>query len=198
MGKVLFMRKGETHTEPKPGLPSGYTKLAYIQSTGTQYNDMGISVPHASSRVVIEFAPMEVSADNPISGYAYPTWSWDTNLAFVSGSKILVANTYGPVVANGVFYKFEYTSTYYRINDGEKVAMTNRSYVDGYNNTVSFAGGKYGKNKIRHYQLYNGDTLVRDCVPCINPSGTVGLFDMVERKFYGNSGTGVFIGSEVA
>ena len=42
MGKVLFMRKGETHTAPTKGLPSGFTKLAYIQSSGTQYVDTGV------------------------------------------------------------------------------------------------------------------------------------------------------------
>ena len=44
MGKCLFMRKGDTHTPPGSILPSGYTELAYIQSSGTQYVDSGITI----------------------------------------------------------------------------------------------------------------------------------------------------------
>ena len=38
---------------------------------------------------------------------------------------------------------------------------------------------------------YNGDIKL-DFVPCINPSGTVGLYDLVNGEFYGNAGTGTF------
>ena len=47
-------------------------------------------------------------------------------------------------------------------------------------------------------QIYDNGTLVRDFVPCINGSGEVGLYDLVGKQFYGNAGTGVFTGSEVA
>jgi hypothetical protein len=168
------------------------TFVEYIESTGTQYIDTGISVPHASGKTVIEFAPMEISADNPIVGYTYPSWSWDTNLAFVSNSKILLANTYGPVVEKDVFYKLEYTTGYYKINDGSPVTLASGNYTDGYNNTISFASGKYGKNKIKSYKLYNNDILVRDLVPCIIPSGEAGMYDRVNGVFYNNAGTGSF------
>ena len=48
--------------------------------------------------------------------------------------------------------------------------------------------------------LFNADngTLIRDFVPCLSDTDGVGLFDLVESKFYGNAGTGSFIGSEVA
>ncbi len=173
-------------------LPKGYTLIEYIETTGTQYIDTGIAVPHSTGRTIIEFAPMEVSADNPIAGYKYFSWSWDTNLAFVGSSRILVANTYGPSVVRDVFYKLEYTIQYYRINDGDSVSLAVRSYTDGYNNTVSYASGKCGYNKIKSYKLYNGDTLVRDLIPCINANGEVGMWDDANSGFYGSSGTGVF------
>lgn len=174
-------------------LPTGYKELEYIETTGTQYIDTGISVPHANAKTIIEFAPMEVTADNPIAGFAYPSWNWNTNLVFVSNSKILVANTYGPTVARDVFYKFEYSVRYYRINDGDEVSLSMAFYKDGYNNTVSYASGKYGKNKIKSYKLFNSETLVRDLIPCINPSGAVGMYDLANGVFYGNAGTGEFV-----
>lgn len=49
------------------------------------------------------------------------------------------------------------------------------------------------KAKLYSAQIYNGASLplIRDFVPCINPSGAVGLYDLVGAKFYGNAGTGV-------
>lgn len=41
-------------------------------------------------------------------------------------------------------------------------------------------------------QIDVGAARSRDFVPCINPSGAVGLYDLVSGTFYGNAGTGVF------
>lgn len=176
------------------GLPSGYTQLSYIESTGTQYINTGISVPHASEKTIIEFAPMDVGNDNAIAGHAAPEWSWATNVSMVLNSNILVGNTTVPSVGLDTFCKFEYTSAYAKINDGTAVTLTIQSstYTDGYNNTLFYASTKYGKHKVRSYKLYNGSTLVRDLVPCKNPSGTIGMYDMVNGVFYGNAGTGTF------
>ncbi len=42
-------------------------------------------------------------------------------------------------------------------------------------------------------KMYRKGALVRDFVPCKNASGTVGLYDLVQSKFYTNAGTGAFI-----
>ena len=62
------------------------------------------------------------------------------------------------------------------------------------------AGSAIQKTNAKLYscQIYDNDVLVRDFVPCINASGEIGLYDSVGKKFYGNAGTGVFTGSEVA
>ena len=41
--------------------------------------------------------------------------------------------------------------------------------------------------------MYDSDILVRDYVPVTNASGTAGLYDLVNNKFYGNSGSGSFL-----
>lgn len=177
-------------------LPSGYTQVEYIESTGTQYIDTGISVPCNSEKIIVEFAPMEDTAsnDNPLTGHAAPAWSWDANLAFVLNERLWTANTgYGlAVIERGTFYKFEYTSSYCMVNDANSQELSARTYTDGYNNTLCYASTKYGKHKIKSYKLYNGSTLVRDLVPCINASGEAGMYDLVGNQFYGNAGTGVF------
>lgn len=50
-----------------------------------------------------------------------------------------------------------------------------------------------GQGKLYSCKVYNAASAVlRDFVPCINPSGTVGLYDLLEGKFYANKGTGAF------
>lgn len=41
-------------------------------------------------------------------------------------------------------------------------------------------------------KIYDNGTLIRDFVPCINPSGVVGFYDKANGRFYGNSGSGSF------
>ena len=62
MGRVLFMRKGETHTAPAKGLPSGFTKLVYIQSSGTQFIDTGFK-PNQNTTIAAEFVVLDASND---------------------------------------------------------------------------------------------------------------------------------------
>ena len=57
---------------------------------------------------------------------------------------------------------------------------------------------EYSKSKIYYCKIYNNGILVRDFVPCIKDDGEVGLYDLIGKQFYGNAGTGVFTGSEVA
>lgn len=49
------------------------------------------------------------------------------------------------------------------------------------------------KYKLYSARLYSTPTsLQRDFVPCIDPSGVIGLYDLVYGKFYANANTGTF------
>ena len=39
-------------------------------------------------------------------------------------------------------------------------------------------------------EIYDNGTLIRSFIPCKNPSGTIGLYDIVNSKFYTNVGSG--------
>jgi hypothetical protein len=49
------------------------------------------------------------------------------------------------------------------------------------------------QGKIYSCRIYDSGVIVRDFVPCVNPNGDVGLYDVANDKFYGNAGTGKFI-----
>ena len=208
MGKVLYMRKGEMHTKPF-ALPSGYTLLAYIQSSGTQYVDT-LFAPNQDTRVVADVQMMsEVSsgganeifgARTSASSKAYAV-QWNTtgdmfqhfynagydNLDFGNFSERQIVETNKNVLLiNGVTHERPYAE--FQCDYTLYLCAVNQE------NAAKF----FSAMRVYSCQIYDNGTLVRDFVPCINASGEVGLYDLVGKKFYGNAGTGTFTGSEVA
>ena len=50
--------------------------------------------------------------------------------------------------------------------------------------------------KLYSCQIYDNGTPVRNFIPCKNPSGVVGLYDLVDGKFYTNAVAGNFTAGE--
>lgn len=209
MGKCLFMRKGEAHTAPDSRLPSGYTELAYIQSSGTQYINTGFK-QNQNSRVVMHVKPVSITAnawafegrtaaDKNKKGvfFFYSTGSlWNADYYDGSGRKSFSG------ISSTADLNIDYDKNTCTIN-GVSVNFTAKTFKSDFNITLLACntGGTVAGHlsaKLYSCQIYDNGTLVRDFKPCISASGEVGLFDMVNRQFYGNAGTGVFTGSEVA
>ena len=181
-------------------LPSGYKRLEYIQSTGTQYIDTGI-VPKNNTRV---------DADCDITygtGWIMILGSYDPNKYFswwANEAKIYAYYGSQNKSGNGA------TGKQTMIANGSKWSASANSFVFSYESfiapstmylfSVHNGGSSYANASMKLYacQIYDDGTLVRDFVPCINASGEVGLYDLVGQQFYGNAGTGTFTGSEVA
>ena len=200
MGKVLYLRKGETHTAPNRGLPSGYTPLAYIESSGTQFIDTGIKAKN-DTKVIAECDITYGTAWVMILG-SYDTgsyFSWWANAAKIyayygsqnkSGNGATGKQT---MIANGS--KWSASANSFVFSDASFTAPSTMYLFSVHNGGSSYANASM---KLYACQIYDDGTLVRDFVPCINASGEVGLYDLVGKQFYGNAGTGTFTGSEVA
>lgn len=53
--------------------------------------------------------------------------------------------------------------------------------------------GNNAKMTLHNCKIHSGDVLIRDFIPAERDSdGEVGLYDMVNKKFYTNAGTGIF------
>ena len=207
MGRCLFMRKGNLHTPPYTRLPYGYTELAYIQSSGTQYIDTGFK-HNQNTRVV-----MDVQVTTASSA---PMWLFEGRISNASAAKSLF-------LVDGTTWNTDYNSYKNRVSfsgigatnrlsvdynknaltiNGSKKTWTEETFQSTYNLVIFAAntGGKisgYISAKLYSCQIYDNDVLIRDFVPCITASGEVGLFDIVGKQFYGNAGTGAFVGFEV-
>ena len=184
-------------------LPSGYTKLEYIESSGTQYIDTGVSsFPAQSTRVILDVDWLSglgcyfgcstsymwyVSAtQDTLIRSGYMNKSSKADISTVIGRYIVDKNgTYTNV--NGVH--ISHPSASVTISASIYLLACNTS--SGVSNIADAA-------RIYSCKIYSGSALIRQFVPCKNSSGEVGLYDEVNDVFHGNAGTGVFIaGPEV-
>lgn len=210
MGICMFMRKGSVHTKPGSRLPSGYTELEYIESTGEQYIDTEVT-PNQDTGVSIDFQMSVISGWKSIYGArktnanvdSYQLWHTGTAFGFYYASKnttwsglngtarhSIVANK-NTAVANGtasVSLAYSAFTTNYPMF---LFAANTAGSVESTGDNVAM--------KLYSCQIYDNGTLVRDFVPAMNSSGVVGLYDRVTASFFGNAGTGTFTaGPEVA
>ena len=185
-------------------LPRGYTKLEYIESTGTQYIDTGFK-PNQDTRVNFVFLP--VSTNNThFFGSRTSSSASDKFLTIHAEDTDSIRDDYGSEATATSITPPDLTV----IDKNKNVTNINGTVVSHAVATFSglsmflFAcntgGTPSGKTSIRlvSCQIYDNGTLVRDFLPCANPSGAVGLWDDVNGVFYGNTGTGTFVAGPAA
>ena len=186
-------------------LPSGYKRLEYIQSTGTQYINTGFK-PNQDTRTIMDFELLSVVGQyaDPIFGVrtsssskAYYLWSSGyntTNERYQSGYNN--GSTY-PSIARVGRHIVDKNKNITAI-DGVTTTSTYAVFSTDWNMLLfnSYNNGKlYGKTtKMRLYscQIYDNGILIRDYIPCQATDGKIGLWDDVNSVFYGNAGTGTF------
>lgn len=182
-------------------LPDGYTELTYIQSSGTQYIDTGFK-PNQDTRIVGDMQFLNNTSGDPASLFGYRKSTSAQRYEFfqynsllyspyntsagstisMTTNKISIDKNKGTTLVNGSALS---TITYANFQ------CSGNMYLFALNNNGSVANVN-GNKRIYSCQIYDNGTLTRNFVPCKNPSGVVGMYDMVNNVFYQNSGTGTF------
>lgn len=191
-----------------------YTLLEYIEATGTQHIDTGV-IPTQATGFEIDFL-----SNNKIGASDYgcimgcrqssgknefQLTTYSNNLSVYSGTiawgstrksaglvvgERMTTSCHNLAYSNSLGYSCEIAKVEGAIAPSPLLVFE----LNQVNNTA----GQHGKGRLYGLKLYDGDTLIRDYVPCKNEDGEIGLWDLVEDKFYGNAGTDTFIaGAEV-
>lgn len=187
--------KIERGKKPEAQLPDGYTELQYLESSGAQWIDTGVK-PDQTYALKIKFQTEQSSS----GGIAVSDANWQSNgfgiwcnaAAFGNGT-MQTTEWHGTtpieieLSQQGLFVNRNLTWT----PDTATFTVPANMTLFALNRNGSIAEKLTGK--IYFAQLLKAGKLVRDFIPCIDPAGNVGLYDLVGGKFYGNSGTGVFL-----
>lgn len=187
-------------------LPSGYTRLEYIKSSGTQYIDTGFK-PNQNTRVVMDVTPVDV-----ILGKMWCAFGVRQNGIYFGLYKASTGNMnltwfYGSNYSN--YFTVDYAKRH-NLEVNKNVASvdgTSKSYAaQTFQFTIPLfllcdndAGSPTSAGAALLYscQIYDNGTLIRDFIPCKNASGAIGLWDDVNGAFYQNAGSGTFDAGEL-
>lgn len=185
-------------------LPSGYTELEYIESTGTQYIDTGYT-PNGNTKVVSEvmllngvdweaifgsqkqqFAVLRYKDTAKLCSDLFGTEDETNTISIQTNQKMTVSLD----AVNKTLSVDSATKTV-----GYSTTMPTRSMwlfakIDA-QGTMDIQGSYQ-----RHYRdtIYSSGELVRDFIPARRDSDSVlGMYDLVTDTFYTNAGSGSFI-----
>ena len=182
-------------------LPRGFVWLEYIESKGTQYIDTGFK-PNQDTKVVVDGMWTKSTAGANYVFYGARTSASSKSYYWMRAGTGGVRSGYNasfsyewsidPTARRTVIKDKNVTTV-----DGASHSWTYAAFQCDYNMTL-FALNEVGTVKwfsharVYSCQIYDNGTLIRDFLPCINPGGEAGLYDMVNGAFYANMGSGAF------
>lgn len=202
-------------SRPYVGLPDGYTQLQYIESHGTEYIDTGFK-PNQNTRLVLDvgkptsgydtaddsqslFGARTAPNDNAYNFFMrsdgtgnpslddYGTTRQNTETQFTYDRATIDKNKNVTSINSTTYTHTEQTfACLYTLY----IFACNSSDVAGFMCTVRFYS-----MRIYSSSEDGNDLLIRNFIPVKNPDGEYGLYDLVDGKFYSNSGTGAFTGA---
>lgn len=190
-------------------LPSGYTPLEYIESTGSQYVDTEFK-PNQDTRVVVTFQLAKES-----SNYRAVLGVRDT-VSDTAPSQFVFWNYPSEVFRTDYFGSNKTIDGLTRLSRMTLDKNKNVTTIDGQTITNAAASGQctqnlylfcvneagtakyFSEQKLWHCSIYDNGNLVRNYLPCTNPSGEVGLYDDVTGVFYGDAAGVGFVAGPVA
>lgn len=191
-------------------LPPEYQQVEYIESSGTQYINTGYvaKVNNVSLELDMAWTGNTLGAFESFMGFMYSTSTVNPRMALHKYSSVLMfganaTTTSGvaPVKNERFVYKGDFTSGAQKLyKNGTQIATNSTTYNFSTNTCPVYIFARYCPNgmnystmRVYRAKIYEGTTLKMDFIPCYRKSDSViGLYDIVNKVFYSNSGTGNF------
>ena len=210
---VIEANSGNTLIKFPQTIPSTYNTIEYLQFTGTQYIDTGVTVD-SNTGFDITFEVLNGQSSSPYYNL-FGVRGNDTSGGTGETQNFFRIDTI-PVDSNSGT-EFKYGSTVYNsgIKDTSKIniKLLNKVYTKPNGSTITVAGtittglsmyigcinkagtayGNLASMKIYRFKIYNGSTLTHDFIPVQRVSDKVlGLYDLKTSTFKTNKASGVF------
>ena len=195
-----YVQTGEVPEETE------YTRVEYIESTGTQWIDTGFK-PNQNTRVVMDVQILDASSNSALFGCRTGTKSKTYSMFFIAPSSL--RSDYGGEQTSATLSNPTTRVTIDRNKNttefvGGTINNTAQAFQCEYNLTLlalNAAGTISLQSKVKLYacKIYDNETLVRDYIPVLDANDVACLYDKLNHVYYRNKGTGAFTsGPEVS
>ena len=210
---ITYVQADET-AKPVRLLPKGYQKVEHIESSGTQYINLGLNTNQVD-RIVASFIVNRFTGNTQhILGARTNMSNYKLFLQFASANSYQSLSMYRNSSYDGpsnvtLFPMNQMINIDISLHNGKQKAIINDSVIYDKQNNITIesadlyllawnANGAITPDcylKLYDCKLYSYDKyiLVRNFIPCYRKSDNKpGLYDLVNDVFYTNSGTGEF------
>lgn len=212
---TTFAVTGIAESEPDESevieLPDGYTQLAYISNNNAAGFDTGIT-PTANTNAEYKinldtcdtysrYILVSPTVDNLLYPQHYfpvaTSYGWKANKMKTSNQNAAALGT----PTTGVDYVASAFGSGNQVTVNGTTAtvligateVTEPLWLFGYKEQNTYY---HMQGKMYYCKIWESDVLVRHFVPCSNPDGVIGMYDIVEGKFYQSESTTAFIGGD--
>lgn len=191
--------------EGPPKLPKGYVQVEYIHFASTSQMKISQAINAATDRFIFRYKPTSATTSERYMLWLQTSLSTSTLywIQFSATSSKLLYNTAGvmnstpaasiSMTVKEVLLEFDidFLNKKYHVNNTELVGSrisrdmgTTHRYIGGYNsNYPTCPGDFYG------LMQYRSGELIRNYIPCVDPSGEVGAYEMISGEFIKGTGT---------
>lgn len=177
-------------------LPPEYQRVAYIETTGTQWIDTGYYASTAKSAIYMGVTPKSKASTQGVCGARNNALAADgtsCNIFFLASGSFRFdwasGNASMSVASALNVYRTIYCA---RLIDSDNADMVGTFLLGNFNNvdtpyTMGFIG------YLHFAKLYDEGKMIRYLVPCYRKvDDVIGMYDLVNDVFYTNAGTGTF------
>lgn len=179
-------------------LPGGYTELEYIQSSGTQYLDSGVTFEKTDT---VEFEILWTVTPPSSGTYVCGNYYMQVGMGTRGYGIYAASNTKAYGTKDRMRVTFASVQETLLVNDAQVFTHDwsgqNLSNVKLGILKLGMEGNAWYSSapvsaKVYSCTIKKGGALVRNFIPCKNASGVIGLWDDVNSAFHQNAGSGVF------
>ena len=192
--KYFLMKKSKTI------LPKEYQKVAYIESSGTQYINTNYT-PNSNTKYKLTMKFNELGTISYLISARSTNYRNDLYLATSNKLSVGYGNEYKNsdfIVEKDIKYNIVSDKNLLYVNKNLVWTSTEQEFINtvkavifarNYNDEI----GSFISAKLYSCKIYENDILVRNFIPCFRKEDNeVGLYDTVNKEFYTNAGTGTF------
>ncbi len=185
-------KQGINYLTFKSKLPSSYQEVEYIESTGTQWITTEISASRLITAEIDTMFTEQTSSSQILLGCSDNAGNWvgQNSQKYATGA----SHTINIISSNRKVLNVNFNSNSLELEiDGLTSTRIGTHVNTGYYNIFGINNLYLSKARLYGIKIKEINIVINDFIPCYRISdGEIGLYDVINDKFYTKSGTGVF------